>query len=142
MYQIPVGFHFKVDFGESDDDSRFQEVGGLSAEVSTEEYTEGGLNAYSHKLPMGAKFGNLVLKRGFFLDSKVTEWCRRAIEDFVFEPKENVNVILLNENHEPLSTWSFSRVWPVKWSISEFKAMDNSIVIESLELAHHGFRKS
>ena len=114
MYNIPVGFHFKVDFGESDDDSRFQEVGGLSSEVGTEEFTEGGLNAYTHKFPTGAKYGNLVLKRGIFLDSKVSEWCRKAIEDFVFEPKENVNVILLNENHEPMSTWSFTRVWPVK----------------------------
>ena len=142
MYQIPVGFHFMVDFGFSDDDSRFQEVGGLSAEIGTEEFTEGGLNAFSHKLPTGTKFGNLVLKRGMFLDSKLYEWCRKTIQDFVFEPIETVNVVLLNEKHKPLATWTFPRVWPVKWSISEFKSMDNSLVIESLELAHQGFRKS
>ena len=141
MYQIPVGFHFKVDFGFGEDDSRFQEVGGLSAEISTEDFTEGGLNAFSHKLPTGTKFGNLTLKRGFFLDSELYTWCRDAIQNFTFAPRDTVDVILLNEKHEPLSTWTFSRVWPVKWSISEFKSMDNSLVIESLELAHQGFRK-
>jgi phage tail-like protein len=140
MYSIPVGFHFRVDFGESDDDSRFQEVGGLSAEIGIEEYAEGGLNTFSHKLPTGSKYGNLTLKRGIFLDSKVTEWCRKAIEQFVFEPKD-ITVHLLDEEHKPLASWIFTRVWPVKWNISELKAMENSLVIESLELAHSGFRK-
>lgn len=139
MYSIPVGFHFRVDFGESDDDSRFQEVGGLTADIGTEEYVEGGLNIFSHKLPTGVKYGNLTLKRGVFLDSKVTEWCRKAIEQFVFEPRD-ITVHLLDEEHQPLSSWIFSRVWPVKWSVSEFKATDNSVVIETLELAHSGFR--
>jgi phage tail-like protein len=141
MYSIPAGFHFQVDFGESDDDSRFQEVGGLSAEIGTEEYSEGGLNTYSHKLPTGIRYGNLTLKRGVFLNSKVTDWCLKAIEQFVFEPR-TVTIRLLGEDHQIIHSWIFTRAWPVKWSVSELKAMDNTLVIESLELAHSGFRKS
>ena len=142
MHDIPVVFHFKVEFGPSstDQDIRFQEVTGLSAEVMTEEFREGGLNEYAHRIPTGAKYGNLVLKRGFVNDSEIAGWCRDAVENFVFEPKD-VTVTLLNEEHEPLATWNFRRAYPVKWSVSDFKAQENALAVESLELAYSNFRK-
>lgn len=142
MHDIPVVFHFKVEFGatSADQDVRFQEVTGLSAEVSAEELREGGLNEYVHRLPTGAKYGNLVLKRGFVNSSEVADWLRQAVESFEFEPKD-VTVTLLNEEHEPLAAWSFLRAWPVKWSLSDFKAQENALAVESMELAYQGFRK-
>ena len=142
MLDIPVVFHFKVEFGAGspDRDNRFQEVTGLSAEMTVEELREGGLNQYVHKLPNDAKYGNLVLKRGYIEDSEVTEWCRNAIENFIFEPKD-ISVSLLNDEHEPLANWQFFRAWPVKWSISDFKAQENALVVESLEFAYDMFRK-
>lgn len=143
MYQIPVGFYFTVDFGrgEGDDDHKFQEVTGLSTEVTLEEYKEGGLNEYVHRLPNGVKYPNLTLKRGLFNDSAITEWCRNAIENFVFEPT-TVKITLLNPEGNPLASWDFIRAYPVKWSISDFKSMDNSLVIEALELTYSSFRKN
>lgn len=142
MLDVPVVFHFKVEFGanSSEADNRFQEVTGLAAEITVEELKEGGLNEYAHKLPSGAKYGNLVLKRGYIHDSTVSEWCRKAIENFSFETK-TVTVSLLNEQHETLANWQFIRAWPVKWSVSDLKAQDNALVIESLELAYAMFRK-
>lgn len=142
MLEIPVVFHFKVAFGNSSDeqDNRFQEVNGLSAEVSVEEYREGGLNERAHRLPTGAKYNNLVLKRGYVSGTAVSEWCRKAIENFDFEPTD-VDVSLLDENHEPLAHWSFTGAWPVKWSVSDLKAQENALAIESLELAYRSFRR-
>jgi phage tail-like protein len=148
MHDIPVVFHFKVEFdalepGEmssADQDNRFQEVSGLTAEISTEELREGGLNEYAHRIPTGAKYGNLVLKRGFINSSEVTKWCRAALENFQFQPR-NVLVTLLNDQHDPLAGWYFIRAYPVKWSISDLKAQENSLVVESLELAYSKFRK-
>lgn len=141
-YDIPVAFHFKVEFGISPEetDMRFQEVGGLSAEVATEDLREGGVNDYAHRLPTGVKYGNLVLKRGYVDKSKVGEWCRSALEDFNFNPVD-VNVILLDEEHKPLVKWIFTRAYPLKWSVSEFNAQQNTLAIESLELAYAKFRK-
>lgn len=143
MYQAPVSFHFVVNFenGSSVQDSRFSEVSGLTADVGTEELQEGGVNAYVHRLPTGTKYGNLVLKRGMLAGSEVRKWCRRAIEDFQFEPWD-VTVTLLNAEHVPLAQWTFMQTWPVKWSISDLNAQDNSLVVESLELAYQRFRKS
>lgn len=144
MHQIPVSFHFKVEFEDAGDDQdvRFQEVTGLSGEVTTEEFKEGGLNEYVHRLPTGAKYGNLVLKRGFVtdVDSGLAKWCRQGIEDFTFKPKE-LTVTLLNEEHEPLAVWSFVGAWPVKWSVSDLKAQDNTLAIESLEISYRRFRR-
>jgi phage tail-like protein len=142
MYDIPVVFHFKVEFGagSAEQDNRFQEVTGLSAEVTTEELREGGLNECAHRLPTGAKYGNLTLKRGFINDSEVSAWCRKAVENFEFE-RRDVTVTLLNEEHNPLATWNFTGAYPVKWSLADFKAQENALAIETLELAYAMFRK-
>jgi len=138
----PVVFHFRVSFGPGTDDgdTRFQEVTGLNAEVTVEEYKEGGLNVHPHRLPTGTKFNNLVLKRGYMVDTAAEKWVRNAVEQFVFEPKD-VDVALLDEQHQPVAQWSFTGAWPVKWSLSDLKAQDNAIAIESMELAYRSFRK-
>ena len=144
VYYPPVGFHFRVEFildGVQDGDVRFQEVSGLSAELGVEEVVEGGENRFSHRLPTRAKYSNLSLKRGLLTDSRLISWCIDAIENFVFEPT-TVNVTLLNENHEPVSeSFSFVRAWPVKWAVSDFKAQENSLVVETLELAYNYFSR-
>ncbi|MDQ6969595.1 MAG: phage tail protein [Mariprofundus sp.] len=142
-YYPPKGFHFRVEFGSlaSEGDTRFQEVAGLVSELGIEELVEGGENRFSHRLPSRAKYGNLILKRGLFTNSKLIAWCRDAIEHFEFSPA-TVNVTLLNEHHEPVAeTYSFVNAWPVKWSVSDFKAQDNSLVIETLELAYQNFTR-
>ena len=151
-YYPPVGFHFRVEFGflsGETKDVRFQEVTGLAAEVSTEEVTEGGENRFTHRLPTRAKYANLVLKRGLLTDSKLVSWITNAIENIEANPAKpeesptTVNVTLLNEEHQPLAdTYSFVNAWPVKWSVSDFKAMDNSIVIETLEMSYQYFTKT
>ncbi len=142
MHDIPVVFHFKVELagGSADQDVRFQEATGLQAEVTTEELREGGLNEYVHRLPTGAKYGNLVLKRGYVKSSEMADWVQRAVESFEFDPRD-VTVSLLDEEHAPVAAWSFVRAWPVKWSLSDLKAQENALAVESMELAYRSFRK-
>lgn len=144
VYYPPVGFHFRVEFnldGAKDGDVRFQEISGLSAELGTEEVVEGGENRFSHRLPTRAKYGNLTLKRGLLADSRLIDWCKNAIENFDFHPT-TVNVTLLNDKHEPLAeTYSFIRAWPVKWAVSDFKAQENALVVETLELSYNYFSR-
>lgn len=140
-YYPPVGFHFSVQFAFSDstDDIRFQSVSGLSVEYETEKVIEGGENRFIHELPVRTQYSTLVLKRGFLIDSPVYDWCVDAFENRNFEPSD-LQVILLNEEHEPLKTWSVVRAWPKKWSVSDFNAEENSLVIETLELSYRYFK--
>ena len=140
-YYPPVGFHFRVDFidaGQNGNDVRFTEVGGLSVEVGTEEVAEGGENRYIQRYPTRSKYPDLVLKRGFFVDSGVIAWIRRCIEDQNIELK-NIDVKLLNENHEPLMTWHVVKAYPTKWMVSDLNASTNGVVVETLQLAYQTF---
>jgi len=145
IYYPPTGFHFRVKFdleSATEKDARFQEVSGLSAEVGVEQVEEGGENRFTHRLPTRGKYSNLILKRGLLTDSGLIDWCKKAVESFVFSPV-TVNVTLLNEKHEPLdSTYSFIDAWPQKWSISDFRAHENAIVVETLELAYKHFTRT
>lgn len=144
-YYPPVAFHFRVRFSipsipSGDSDVRFQQVSGLSVSLGVEDVKEGGENRYTHRLPTPAKYGSLVLKRGLLLDSAVFKWIENAVTNFDFEPAE-IHVDLLNDKHEPISSWTFTRAWPVKWQISDLKSTGNEVVIETLELAYASFRK-
>lgn len=139
-YYPPVGFHFKVEFVGigNDNDVRFQSVGGLSVEYDTESFKEGGENRFEHKLPVRTKYPDLTLKRGMLTDSKVIEWCMKAFKNREFQ-LAHVIVMLMNENHEALKRWEFVDAWPKKWSVSDFNAQENSLVIESLDLSYKYF---
>lgn len=141
-YNVPVSFHFRLRIpGKgSDDDIRFQEVGGLTAEMGVEELVVGGENMFAYRLPTRAKYNNLVLKRGMLKNSKMIEWFRNSIENFVFEPVD-VSVHLLNENHEVITSWEVIQAYPVKWVISDFNANGNTLVIETIELAYQYFKR-
>ena len=142
MYTPPVGFHFKVEVlgldRALDDDVRFSEVGRLAFEVATEEEPEGGENRFIQRYPLRAKYPDLVLKRGLLKSSAIWDWTRDCIENLDIKPK-NVDVKLLNENHEPLITWHLVGAYPVKWAVTDLNATNNAIVVESLQLAYQYF---
>ncbi|TVR38450.1 MAG: phage tail protein [Bacteroidia bacterium] len=141
-YYPPVGFHFRVVFsgiGDSDVDSRFQSVSGLSMELETESVKEGGENRYEHVLPVRSKFPVLILKRGLVSNSDLLKkWCNDAFQSLTIKPVD-ITVSLLNEEHEPLMTWNIKHAWPKKWSLSDLDAQKSELAIESFELQYHYF---
>lgn len=142
-YYPPVGFHFKVEFVGigNDNDIRFQSVSGLNVEYDTESFKEGGENRFEHKLPVRSKYPDLSLKRGMLTDSKLIKWVLGILHDrdFINNKPALVNVHLLNEKHESIKHWEIIDAWPKKWSVSDLNAQENSVVIESLDLAYKYF---
>lgn len=142
----PTGFHFLVRFEglllkyPALPDLGFQEVGGLSVEIGVEEYAEGGENRFKHRMPNPVSYPNLTMKRGMMISSQAAKWFKDAVEGFQFEAND-ITVILMNENHLPLQAWNFINAWPVKWSIEGLNAMENNLVIESIEFAYQYFRR-
>lgn len=141
-YYPPVGFHFSVSFDttvtDNDGDARFQSVGGLNVELETETVKEGGENRFVHSLPVRTKYPNLVLKRGMLANSKLINWCIDSFNSLEIKPAD-LNVSLLNENHEPLKTWKLKHAWPVKWEVGDFNAEENKLVVETIELTYQYF---
>jgi phage tail-like protein len=137
----PVGFHFKVEvlgLPAKDNDVRFTEVSGLSTELATEEVAEGGENRFTQKYPTRAKYPDLVLKRGLFRGSEILTWIRQCVENLDIQPK-NVDVKLLNKEHQPLLTWHLVNAFPTKWAVSDLNASANAVVIETMQLYYQYF---
>lgn len=139
-YYPPWGFYYKVEFGISDNsnDARFQSVSGLSVEYEYENFREGGENRFEHKLPVRTRYADMVLKRGMLVGSEVINWFTRAFRDRDFQPTD-INVILMNENGEPLRTWKVTQAIPKKWLISDLNSTENAVVIETMELTYRYF---
>lgn len=151
-YYPPVAFHFRVAFtnvpGMNDDtEQRFQEVSGLSYEVETEALREGGENRFEYKLPKRTKYPNLVLKRGLLKETKLIDWFKAALRTYYtvviydFKPADLV-VTLMDEADEAVAIWNVAQAYPLKWSISEFKASESALVVETIELAYQYFERT
>lgn len=146
-YYPPVSFHFKVEFSfkeelhgvaANENDIMFQSVSGLTAEMQTETIKEGGENRFEHELPVRTKFSTLVLKRGVVIDSSLIKWCLNSFQNLEIRPVD-LEIKLLNEEHDPLMTWSVKQAWPKKWSVEDLNAIDSKVLIESLELRYQNF---
>ena len=141
----PTGYYYAVRLATAavtDADASFKEVSGLSVELAVEELGEGGENRFKHRLPTGAKYTNLVLKRGLLVSSSpFYQWCNATIQGNLAQPivPSGIIVVLLDENANPLKTWSVVNAWPVKWSVSDFNAMEGQVVIETIELTYQYF---
>lgn len=147
-YFPPGGFNFAVEiegFDPEGFDARFQEVQGLTMELEVENVEETGVNDTKYRIPVRTKYSNLVLKRGLITaGSDLADWCHDTIQDFMVKPIEpkNITVKLLDHQGETLMSWEFDTAIPVKWTISDFNAQQNSIVTETIEFAFNAFRVS
>lgn len=155
----PVGFHFDVRVMDAYEaagaiagalgvganvDGSFQEVSGISVEIPTEDFNEGGENRYTYKLPKPIKYSPLVLKRGLVPStSALGEWVKETFELGLDQPimTKNLMVSLLSEDKMPLISWGFIGAFPIKWNVSNFNAQNNEIVVESLEFAYRRFEQ-
>ncbi len=114
----------------------FSDVSGLSLEIQTEDLTEGGGNDYVIRLPKPPKARNLILKRALSATPpEIVEWAKKAVEEFVFEPRTLV-LSIIDYDDTPVKTWNFEGAFPVKISLSDLSASKSEIVIETLEIAY------
>ena len=145
-YYPPAAFYFRVEFGLDgirDNDSRFQEVSGLSSLGEVEEIREGGENRFIHRLPKAVQHSNLILKRGLISDSKIIAWINDILGGGLSVPIKPVEIIvtLLNEQNEPAISWKVEKAFPVKFVVGSFKANSNEVAIESIEFAYSQLKR-
>jgi phage tail-like protein len=139
MRQDPLrGFRFLVEI-EGITSGGFTRVKGLSREVKHESYREGGVNDYEHKLITQVSYPALVLERGLALDD-LWKWAQAVADGEV--QRKTIRIRLQNEAGEKMFAWQIEHALPVKWAASDLDAQASQVVMESLELAHHGLRKA
>ena len=117
----------------------FTEVSGLEREVQVEDFREGGLNDYTHKLAGVTKYPNLTLKRGLADPTDLWAWHQDVVNGKI--ERRQVTLVLINTAGEDTWRWVFSGAYPVKWSGASLNATSNTVFVESVEFAHNGIKK-
>lgn len=101
-------------------------------EWEVEEIKEGGLNTFTHQLPGRRKGAKITLKNGVGSSSLMNWYVDTMGEKFQRKP---LTITLLNSQLETIMTWNMANAYPVKWTGPQLKTSDNSIAIQTLELA-------
>lgn len=136
MNNIPLtSFGFKVEIDIDDKMACFQEVSGLSIQINTEDFIEGGLNTTTHKLITGITYPNIILKRGL-CNTSMYSWINNFISGNII--RLNGDIKLLDSNNNIAKTFHFIRGIPVKWTGPTLNVMTDNIATETLEIAHEG----
>lgn len=122
----------------------FNECSGLDSEIEVEEWKEGGLNNYVHRLPGRVKLApNIVLKRGL-ATSELWQWYYDVLQGQVTRGKikrQNFSIILNGIDGAPPIRWNVMGALPVKWTGPSFKTDANEVAVETIELIHQGFER-
>jgi len=116
----------------------FSEVSGLQAEVEVQDYREGGLNDFIHRLAGPVRYpANLVLKRGLTEVQTLWLWHRDVRRGIV--NRRNLSILLLDATREIVAGWNVAQAYPVRWVGPEMRAEAATVAVETVELVHCGF---
>lgn len=119
----------------------FSEVTGLQAELETQDYREGGENAFVHRLAGPVRYpSNLVLRHGMTHSTALWDWVSQSLSGFVV--RRSLSVVLRDAAGADVRKWLFQGAYPVRWTGPELRAATGAIAIEALEFAHRGLAPS
>lgn len=115
----------------------WQKCEGLSVSYDIEEYKEGGLNGYVHRIPGRAKYETIKLTRPVdSTSSSVAAWVASVQ---AYTSRGTAQIAVLDPTGQPVTVYSLAGVFPSKYSGPSLDIGSNTIAMESLELIHNGF---
>jgi phage tail-like protein len=138
----PYGaFNFRVTadpFGAPDSvEAGFQEISGLTMEVTIAEYRNGN-EAENHVRKMNGiyKAGDVTLKRGVIGSTSFFRWIK-AVGDGAQDAQKTVTIELMDEARTgPVMTWKLTNARPMKYTGATLNAKGGTdVAIEELVLS-------
>jgi phage tail-like protein len=126
------GFRFVVDVG-GQRQAAFTECTLPVIEWETEELKEGGINTSTRLLPGRRRSAKLTLKDGVG-NPELLEWYLSALSGMFFRRRVTITLLDLNSK-EGVAVWNIEEAFPVQWTGPELRTGDNTIAIQSLQLA-------
>lgn len=115
----------------------FSTCEGLGCEVVMESREEGGNNAFIWQLPTRLKYPNITLTRPLGKDTeKIAKWFADMASGYtrctgIIEARTG--------NGTKIAGWELYDVVPVRWKGPSFNPDQPKVIMETLEIAHHGF---
>ena len=115
----------------------FTTCDGLGCEVVLETREEGGINGMVWQLPTRLKYPNIKLSRPLGRDTeKVAAWFAGVAKGY---DRWTGTIEVKRANGKTVATWSLDGVVPVRWSGPSLSPDSPKVIMETVEIAHHGF---
>lgn len=120
----------------------FKEVSGLEVQVQVKSKTEDHIIM---SVPTGErKFSNVTLKRGLLPNgSFFADWASRVEEspmNGALEVKD-VTIFMMDDKGSDIMMWVLKKAYPIKYTVGPLNSTENSIAVESIELAYKQFEQ-
>ena len=138
--QTPYGaFNYIVNFDGGEEFGGFSDVSGISSEITIAEYRNGNEKEnHVRKIPGMHKNSDITLKRGLINSKTLWDWIKQVRTEGVAGQK-GVSVTLLDEARNPVQTWVFRGVVPMKYSGPTLAAKGGGdVAMEELTLSVTG----
>jgi len=124
-------FFIKLDNGI---EGFFTDASGFGYEVEVVEKTDTSTDTRTRKRPGTTKYQDITLKRTLSPDKKFWEWAK-SIRDGKLDYRTNGALVVYNMAGDELSRWTFTNVWPSKWSASDLDVGTDDLMVEEITLA-------
>ncbi len=124
-------FYVKLDNGI---EGFFTDASGFGYEVEVIEKTETKNDTRTIKRPGTTKYQDITLKRTLGPDKKFWNWAK-SIRDGTLEYRTNGSLVINDMSGKELSRWTFTNVWPSKWSASDLDVGTDDLMTEEVTLA-------
>jgi phage tail-like protein len=86
-------------------------------------------------MPGIAKFGNITMKRGVFVNDN-TFWNWHAEIKMNTVKRRTVLIKLLDESGGVTMQWQLDNAWPTKITSTDLKSDGNEVAVDTIEIAH------
>lgn len=129
-------FHFKATIG-SIGEIAFQEVSGLDTEYDIIEYRAGNSIDSTVKMPGLRKGSDVTMKKGMFKEGTKLYYYFNSVKTNTIQ-RETVTIQLLDEEHNPMFTWTLKNAFPIKFSGTDLNSQNSEVTVEEIVFAHEG----
>lgn len=138
-------YNFQVEI-DGETVAGFEKASGLTMQMETIEYREGGVNDYIHKLPGQFSHSNLILERGLTDSLTLWQWIDDLKSGAVSFSDARKNVQLMMQKgykSDEMWGWEVYQAYPVQWDGPDLLSTqdERDVALQTLELAHRGIRK-
>lgn len=140
-------FDFTVEFVDGPLVGGFEKISGLTMQMETVEYREGGVNDYVHRLPGQYSHETILLENGMTDEKVMFDWIDQVRNGHTSAEKARSNVqINIRQSHgHEAPGWGFEifDAYPVQWDGPDLRAREKEgePAMQTVELAHRGFTK-
>ena len=83
----------------------------------------------------------VTLVRGLTSDRRFVQWVQEAHGRGPGHTARRATIVVFAHDGSPVARYHLENAWPSKLDVSGLKAGSSQVLMESIELAHHGLRK-